>query len=379
MKLMTSEHYGLLILSLALAVTSASAADVAVSVSVDVGPESTRLVLNHERHVSHLIRSSRKKITILYSEPVRLVSPTARIDGPLFDRLRQRGPRELVIETGKRFESFESFELRNPYRLILDLKPRPETLGRNSRRKPRERLPSTIIVIDPGHGGAEYGAIGPTGLKEKDVTLALARRLRLALTNARSSISVVLTRDEDRAVALDERTAIANHNRADLFLSIHLNSASRPEAWGAETYYLSTDSTDREARAVASQENREAMGDVKEDGALDLVLWDLAQNRHLAESSALADSIQRNLNELTGTRNRGVRQAPFRILMGATMPAILVEVGFVSNPEEEARFRTSEYMNQVVDAVVVAVQEFLRNLEQFKGSAPAGNEGPRSP
>ena len=213
------------------------------------------------------------------------------------------------------------------------------------------------------------------------MTLALARRLRLALTSAGSGLSVVLTRDEDRAVGLDERTGVANHNRADLFLSIHLNASPRAAAWGAETYYLSTSATDDEARMLATQENRGSgesrSGD--KDHALDLVLWDLAQNHHLGESSALAESVQRHLNRLTGTRNRGVRQAPFRVLMGATMPAILVEVGFVSNPDEEERLRTSEYMNQVVNAIVAAVREFLTNLERFNGDASAGALGPDRP
>jgi N-acetylmuramoyl-L-alanine amidase len=179
---------------------------------------------------------------------------------------------------------------------------------------------------------------------------------------------VVLTRDEDRLLGLDERTAIANHNRADLFLSIHLNASPRSEAAGAETYYLSTDPTDAEARALAMHENLSPGGAVElppDLADLELVLWDLAQNRYLAESGALAESIQRHLNRLTGTRNRGVRQAPFRILMGAMMPAVLVEVGFISNEKQEALFRTANYRADVVDALAAAVEEFLENLERL--------------
>ena len=143
---MKSQHHGLLFLSLVLAVSSVSAEDVVVKISVDVSAESTRLVLNHTRQVSYLIRSSRKKITLLYSEPVKFDPPGARIGGPLFDRYRQRGPRELVIETGNQYDRFESFELRNPYRLILDLKPRlGRQQSRRGRRKPRDSRPVTII------------------------------------------------------------------------------------------------------------------------------------------------------------------------------------------------------------------------------------------
>ena len=153
----------------------------------------------------------------------------------------------------------------------------------------------------------------------------------------------MLTRDEDRLVGLDERTAIANHNRADLFLSIHVNASPRARASGAETYYLSTNASDDEARILAALENQSGQQDSAvpnprvEQGSLDLVLWDLAQNQYLAESSALAESIQQHMNWMTGTRSRGVRQAPFRVLMGAMMPAVLVEVGFISNPEAGRR------------------------------------------
>jgi N-acetylmuramoyl-L-alanine amidase len=373
---------GLPVAFLVFVATVAPVHSTTVKVSVDVSAESTRLVLTHSDPVSHVIQSSRHKITILYTKPVQLDPPETRLDGPIFDRLRQSDPHEIVVQTGSKYDRFESFELRNPYRLILDLKGRPERRSsRFRKRQAPEPLPDTIVVIDPGHGGVEEGAIGPSGLKEKDVTLALARRLRLALTDAGSGISVVLTRDEDRAVGLDERTGVANHNRADLFLSIHVNASPRAAAWGAETYYLSTDATDDEARLLAAQENRNAGGSRSGDkgGALDLVLWDLAQNHHLAESSALAESVQRHLNGLAGTRNRGVRQAPFRVLMGATMPAILVEVGFISNPEEEERLRTSKYLNQIVNAMAAAVSEFLINLERFNGTPPAGAVGPDRP
>ena len=246
---------------------------------------------------------------------------------------------------------------------------------RRARREPVKQ-PTTIIVLDPGHGGVEHGAVGPTGLMEKEITLTLARRLKRELERGNRGISVVLTRDEDRLVGLDERTAIANHNQAQLFVSIHVNASPRPQAGGAETYYLSTASTDGEARMLAELENASASGkrpdELVAEGSLDLVLWDLAQNQYLAESSALAASIQNQLNLLTGTRNRGVRQAPFRVLMGAMMPAVLVEVGFISNKDEEELLRSVNYRARVVGALSAAVEEFLLNLDRYQAPRSSG-------
>jgi N-acetylmuramoyl-L-alanine amidase len=199
-------------------------------------------------------------------------------------------------------------------------------------------------------------------LREKDLTLDLARRVKALLE--RQGATVVLTRDDDRVLPLDDRTAIANHNRAVLFLSIHLNASKRKTAFGAETYFLSTDATDAEARTLAAMENKAyeapdaSAGTAKAatpDRGLELILWDLAQNSYLAESSKLAEKIQNELNALTGVRDRGVRQAPFRVLMGATMPAVLVETGFISNPEEEARFKDAGYKDKVAEAIARAV------------------------
>jgi N-acetylmuramoyl-L-alanine amidase len=221
-----------------------------------------------------------------------------------------------------------------------------------------------VIVVDPGHGGVETGAVGPGGLQEKDIALDLARRVKDLLQ--RQGVTVVLTRDDDRVLPLDDRTAIANQNRAELFLSIHLNASKRKSAVGAETYFLSTDATDAEARTLAALENKAyrpadaAAGPPPGDRGLELILWDLAQNSYLAESSRLAEAVQRELNAATGVRDRGVRQAPFRVLMGATMPAILVESGFISNPEEEARLKDDTYKDKIAQGIAQAIAAFRR-------------------
>lgn len=370
-----------LVALLLLAVSAPHAAPITLTIEVEAKPGTTRLVLTHSEQVGYQIERTDGRIEILYDAPVLASPQQMRLedDAPL-RRYRMRGDQVLVLATGPAFTHHEVFELRNPFRLIIDLEAGVSGIEGARPQSPAAfpaptRVPGRVVVIDPGHGGSEEGAIGPSGLKEKDVTLDLARQLKQRLQQMDPSLEVVLTRDEDRAVGLDERTAVANQHRAELFLSIHLNSARVGKAAGAETYYLSTEATDQEARALADDENRASSAGTAapDEGAprnLELVLWDLAQNEHLAESSALAESVQAQLNQLIGTRDRGVRQAPFRVLMGATMPAILVEVGFISNPAEEAQFQTAGYRNQVVEAIAVAVRGFLQKAERLTGREP---------
>ena len=363
---------------LGLAASAALAQPATVTVTTDLSGSSARLILTHSKSAVYAIQQSEGRINVLYAEPVLIDPVEQRLGDPLLKRFEMRGDRSLVLFTGKGYRNYDSFELRNPFRLVIDLQGVRQQV-RPSWEVPKRRKPwQKIVVIDPGHGGIETGAVGPTGLREKDVTLDLALRLRKVLQRD-SAIIVVLTRDEDRLVGLDERTAIANHNRADLFLSIHLNSSPRVAARGAETYYLSTEATDDEARTLVALENENFGVDEQlvqsEDGdarELELVLWDLAQNQYLLESSLLGQRMQARLNELTGVRDRGVRQAPFRVLMGATMPALLVEVGFISNPEEELGIKSLLYRKRVVLAMSSAVRDFLKDLDQF---APPGGPG----
>jgi len=347
-----------------------------ITISANRSGASTRVVLTKKDKVLHAVTEFDDRIEILFAEKVAVAPPSGRTDGPLLAGWNMEGDRRLVLHTGSGYEKFESFELRNPTRLILDLVGDRGAAGKTEPVAPTPVAPRTVIVIDPGHGGMERGAIGPTGLQEKHVTLILARKLRAELQRD-PTISVVLTRDEDRHVPLDERTSIANHNRADLFISIHLNASRREGAVGAETYFLASEATDDEARLLAGMENtpgatrvdqqeiQTGMPDFKERG-LDLILWDLAQNQYMAESSGLAEAVQREMNVLAGTRDRGVRQAPFRVLMGATMPAILAEVGFITNADEERLLKQPGYLDRIVHALARAVQGFQRELSTYQ-------------
>ncbi|MBP1611612.1 MAG: putative N-acetylmuramoyl-L-alanine amidase [Acidobacteria bacterium] len=231
---------------------------------------------------------------------------------------------------------------------------------------PAPSAPSAFrVVIDPGHGATEDGAIGPSGLKEKDLALDMARRLA-ALLKA-DGFEVVLTREGDDGPTLDQRAEIANVQRADVFISLHANASRSSKARGAETYFLSRDATDDAARTVAAIENDAAgvNGDRtagaaggEGDAAIPLILWDMAQTIYLEQSSRLAEIVQRELNGALGITDRGVRQAPFRVLVGATMPAVLVELGFLTNPEEEKRLADGEYRRKLSEALAAALRQY---------------------
>ncbi|HET9209138.1 MAG TPA: N-acetylmuramoyl-L-alanine amidase, partial [Thermoanaerobaculia bacterium] len=201
--------------------------------------------------------------------------------------------------------------------------------------------------------------------------LELARELAGKL--GRLGVQTVLTRTDDTLVSLDNRSATANQNRADLFISIHLNSSLGAGANGTETYFLSPQASDPRAASSAATENTPAAAPSSAGGAggpsaaeqqdVDLILWDLAQSRHLAESQRFANMIQAQLNETLQIKDRGVKQAPFRVLKGATMPAVLVELGFINNPEEEKKLQDPAYRDQLLDALVTAIARYRASID----------------
>src|SRR5690606_29784017 len=174
------------------------------------------------------------------------------------------------------------------------------------------------------------------------------RELERAL-ESRLPVRVLLTRTEDRVVDLDARSAFANANKADLFVSIHLNSTRGGSAHGAETYFLSLTASDEQAARAAAVENIAGAPADEDDPLYDLnlILWDMAQSRHLAQSQQFAKLIQEELNRSLGLADRGVKQAPFRVLKGAGMPAVLVELGFINNPSDEQRLNDPAYREQL--------------------------------
>jgi N-acetylmuramoyl-L-alanine amidase len=230
-----------------------------------------------------------------------------------------------------------------------------------------------MVAIDPGHGGGEVGAEGRNGLVEKDLALSIARRLRELLLE-RLGVQVVLTRDGDRNLGLDERTAVANNNKADLFISIHADASPSREATGSSVYFLSYSSSGAEGE-VSSARGRSG----STNGSLDFILWDMAQASHLNQSARLAEILQQELLSATGAsenRNRGIKQNTFRVLRGATMPAVLVEVGFISNPGEAELLKTGEHQDRIAEALYRGVLEFKKVYEYEPRAGSGSSPGP---
>ena len=216
------------------------------------------------------------------------------------------------------------------------------------------------IVVDAGHGGKDPGAIGPRGTREKDVTLALARILAKRL-KTEFGCQVILTRDKDIFLPLEERTAIANRVGADLFISIHANASPNRSVRGIETYYLNLSKNDK-AAAVAARENGTSLKQVSD---LEMILFDLMANSKINESSRLAAQIQKSLvgslsRHYSQVKDHGVRQGPFYVLLGATMPSVLVETAFISNKTEEKRLANRKYQQRAADAIVAGVKKFAK-------------------
>lgn len=229
------------------------------------------------------------------------------------------------------------------------------------------------IVIDPGHGGEDAGAIGPSGIKEKDINLAIVKKLERLLSR-KTGARIILTRADDTFIPLEQRTSIANKNKADLFISIHANAAYRRGASGVETYFLSFEATDEDAKRAADFENAVmAAPNEKQNGknanVLKSILMDMAQTEFLNESSLLAETIQENLCRALKVENRGIKQAPFIVLTGAAMPSVLVEVGFISNKRDEKKLSSPQTQEALAGAIVKSIIKFEGALKTKMGYA----------
>jgi len=211
--------------------------------------------------------------------------------------------------------------------------------------------------VDPGHGGEDHGAKGAKGLKEKDAVLGLAGALVRELGEA--GMEARLTRDTDAFVPLWDRARLANQAGADLFISLHLNAADARQAKGSEVYFLSLGAGDRDAAQIAAQENGAAGRPADPENVVAGILDDLAQEAYLRDSERLAVAIQAQLNRLGGIKQRGVKQAPFVVLRGAAMPAVLVETVFISNPREEAKLKDPAFLKKAAQAITLGVRRYF--------------------
>jgi N-acetylmuramoyl-L-alanine amidase len=229
------------------------------------------------------------------------------------------------------------------------------------------------IVIDPGHGGHDTGTIGPTGLNEKDVVLDVALRLKKLLEQS-TGCEVILTRSDDTFIPLEERTAIANEKGADLFISVHANASRDLNARGIETYYLNLTSSP-EALEVAARENATSQESVHE---LQNLIKKIAMTEKIEESQDLAKQVQRevytHMTKASGAqRDRGVKKAPFVVLIGANMPSVLAEISFLTNPSDERMLKRPDYREKIASALYSGIVEYVKNVGEVATVARAAS------
>ena len=282
-----------------------------------------------------------------------------------------------VVVDAVNFSHYKVFSLKKPDRIVVDIWSSKPSTPAPSPRAPRKDPGDLItpddlarqlalgvrrIVIDAGHGGKDHGAPGYyKGVAEKDIVLSLAKRLAVKLRKE-LKCEVILTRSTDRYLSLDERTTFANRKRADLFISIHANASRNRKAYGVETYFLNL-AKDRASINVAARENATSEKNISD---LHTILNSLMKNAKINESSRLAQYVQSSLvanlkGSYSNIKNKGVKQAPFYVLLGARMPAILVETGFISNKRECKRLGNSAYQEKICDGIVKGVKRYIES------------------
>ncbi len=352
-----------------------------IDVTAFASGEAVRVVVAFSEKVPFQVKQGEGRVFVdIERDLVDVKLDQERLTGGIVDTLSYSAGRKntLAITLGRRFNQLKASEQESPPRLVLEFFAVPGVAASAPTQRPPEPpkpapkgRATRAVVIDAGHGGGEVGAQGTAGTLEKDVTLAIARRLRAAITN-NLGLQVFMTRDKDEELPLDQRTAIANNFKADVFISIHANSSRTAGAKGSEVYFLAPQASDEAAQRVALAE-----GIVPETGAapgsdLALILWDMAQAEHLEESSALAARIHEELAFVTGSASRGVKQAPFRVLVGAGMPAVLVEIAFLSNPEEEKLLANEAYQSRVASAIMRGMSRYFERpgRSASRGTSP---------
>lgn len=348
-------------------------------------PHYTRIVVDVEDKISFRQRllkkdPSRENPERLYLDlyPARLafaqISPLTIQDG-LLKRARigqyNSSTVRLVLDI-ESIKGYKVFFLENPFRLIVDVSGKEkqsdqptEPPGREKRLSLAQQLGLGVkrIIIDAGHGGKDTGAIGKKNVYEKKLTLKIAKKLAQRVQQE-LKVETLLTRGEDYFIPLEERTAIANTKHADLFVSVHVNASPNHQAEGVETYFLNL-ATDEESIRVAARENATS---TKRISDMQKILKDLMLNTKIDESSRLANHVQQRLVEALNekyppVKNLGVKQAPFYVLIGAQMPAILVEVSFISNDRERERLNQEAYLDQIVEGLVKGIEHYIREIK----------------
>jgi N-acetylmuramoyl-L-alanine amidase len=370
-------------------------------------PNYTRVVVDLDKPVRYrhnLLKADavHKKPTRIYIDLEQAVVPKD-IDSavPIKDGLLQRAragqfrPEVVrVVLDSERVGEYNVFHLHDPFRIVVDVRrsAKAEALARAPGRAVRKGvrkaegpekgvslarqlgLSVKRVVLDPGHGGKDPGCNLPGGVYEKDLVLDVAKVLAQKI-RAKFGWEVFLTRDCDKFLPLERRTAIANMHKADLFISIHINAHKDSRVHGIETYFLNM-ATDENAVMVAARENATSEKNLSD---LQTILNELMMNTKIEESSRLAHSVHRGLvghigSKFKNVRNLGVKQAPFYVLIGAEMPAVLLELGFLTNGTEKKRLLDTSYRRNLADGISIGLKRYVDSMEQLLGAwKPAGS------
>ena len=367
------------------------------------GPEYTRIVLDLSAPVvakPHYLKGENPRLyfDLLYTKQADNLPPIVPIRNGLVKQIRASqfdAQRTRVVLDLNRVAEYKLATLENPHRLVVDIKGEPlnvalttpqpgkqnapvaaddsiaSILNSSSDRQEVLHVPQEVhdegihlIVVDAGHGGKDPGAIGPHNVYEKNVTLKMAKALAKAIRQ-QLGVKVLLTRSDDRFLKLRERTEYANQVGADLFISLHANATANGKASGVETYFLNL-SKNNQAAEVAARENGTTLQEV---GNLEAILFDLMANAKINESSRLAAEVQQSLvaglrSHYSGIKDHGVKQGPFHVLLGATMPSVLIETGFISNRRDEKRLASADYQKNVAAAIVKGVRKYSATIEK---------------
>jgi len=344
----------------------------------------TRFVVELTNDMQYEERKKNGEI-IISIEGGKLTVPAADIDvsDGVIDKITVREKPDSAVFSIKKAENAGEVTIMkypSPPRIVVDVENKSEAVRTES----VENLPPQpagppkrdkayisdikLVVIDPGHGGKDPGAIGPRGTKEKDITLSIARKLAKKIRK-RLKIRAILTRTGDYFVPLNKRTEMANSADADIFISIHANASLKPSSRGFEVYFLSEEASDLEAQAVANMENSVvAMEDeTKNMGRVSKILWSLTMNQFMNESSELCAFINRTVISACELIDRGVKQAGFYVMRGARMPAVLVEVAFISNKKEESLLNKDSFQEKVADSICDSVWKYKNWVKRRNG------------
>ncbi|BBO67160.1 hypothetical protein DSCA_10900 [Desulfosarcina alkanivorans] len=353
-------------------------------------PSYTRIVIDADRETRFSHRLLKKDPSIKKPQRLYIDLSRSRLGKniqkfvPINDELlsdaragQYTGESVRIVVDIKSFKNYKIFSLKNPFRIVLDVwgldaakqaaRPSTSPVKPSTGKLPPGAIARQLalgvsrIVIDPGHGGKDYGAPGYLkGVHEKHIVLQIAKRLaRKVETDLKCD--AVLTRTTDRYLTLEERTAIANTQNADLFVSIHTNAVRDKRAYGIETFFLNL-ATDDDAIRVAARENATSAKNISD---LESILNDLMQNAKINESSRLAAMVQSEMclhlkQRFSHIRSKGVKQAPFYVLLGAQMPALLVETSFISNPRECKRLTSAKYQEALCDGIIRGIRKYIK-------------------